>query len=167
MDNELLRQLYQKYQRELYLYLYSLCRNRELAEDLLQETFLKALLALPDGHTNMRAWLYMVARNLFFNDYKKEKWKVRIEEAEEVPDENAEEMLEHLITVEKERILYQALAQLETIKREVLLLHYFSGLPQKEIAAILHLTPENVRVLTYRAKRELRLYMEENGYDIS
>lgn len=167
MENELLRQLYQKYQREMYLYLYSLCRNREIAEDLLQETFLKALLALPDGHTNMRAWLYMVARNLFFNYYKKEKCKVRIEEAAEVPDENAEEMLEQLITAEKERMLYRALAQLETIKREVLLLHYFAGVPQKEIAAILHLTPENVRVLTYRAKRELRLYMEENGYDIS
>ena len=49
MENELLRQLYRKYQRELYLYLYSLCKNHELAEDLLQETFLKALLALPDA----------------------------------------------------------------------------------------------------------------------
>ena len=49
MENELLRQLYRKYRRELYLYLYSLCKNHELAEDLLQETFLKALLALPDA----------------------------------------------------------------------------------------------------------------------
>ena len=49
MENELLRQLYRKYQRELYLYLYSLCKNHELAEDLLQETFVKALLALPDA----------------------------------------------------------------------------------------------------------------------
>ncbi len=167
MDNELLKQLYQKYQRELYLYLYSLCRKRELAEDLLQETFLKALLALPDGHTNMRAWLYMVARNLFFNYYKKEKWKVRIEEATEVPDENAEKMLEGLIAEERGRELYRAMERLETAKREVLLLHYFAGLSQKEIAAILHLTAENVRVLAYRGKRELRHYMEEKGYDIS
>ena len=57
MDNELFMKLYGAYQKELYLYLYSLCRNRHQAEDLLHETFLKALLALPDGHTNMRAWL--------------------------------------------------------------------------------------------------------------
>ena len=46
-------------------------------------------------------------------------------------------------------------------------MQYFGGLSQKEIAAVLHLTPENVRVLSYRAKRELKAYMEENDYDLS
>lgn len=55
MDNKILEMLYRQYQKELYLYLYSLGGDRQLAEDLLHETFLKALLALPDGHTNMRA----------------------------------------------------------------------------------------------------------------
>ena len=167
MDNELLRQLYRKYQRELYLYLYSLCKNHELAEDLLQETFLKALLALPDGHTNMRAWLYVVARNLFFNYVKREKHIVEMDELVETADENTEEMLERLLAEERSRLLYLALQRLDRAKREVLLLQYFAGLSQKEIAAILHLTPENVRVLGYRGKRELRKYMEEIGYDIS
>lgn len=167
MDNELLRQLYRKYQRELYLYLYSLCKSHELAEDLLQETFLKALLALPDGHTNMRAWLYMVARNLFFNYSKKEKYIAGMEAVTEIADEDAEEMLERLFVEERSRLLYQALQRLDTTKREVLILQYFAELTQKDIAAILHLTPENVRVLGYRGKRELRKYMEEIGYDIS
>ena len=167
MDNELLRQLYRKYQRELYLYLYALCKNHELAEDLLQETFLKALLALPDGHRNMRAWLYMVARNLFFNYRKKEKQKAVVEIPEEVPDEKAGEMLDVLLEEEQSRLLYRALQKLDTAKREVLLLQYFAGLSQRDIAAVLHLTPENVRVLAYRGKRELRSYMEGIGYDIS
>jgi len=167
MDNELLRQLYRKYQRELYLYLYSLCKNHELAEDLLQETFLKALLALPDGHTNMRAWLYMVARNLFFNYSKKEKQKAQIEILVEMPDEKAGAILDALLEEERSRLLYLALQRLDTTKREVLLLQYFAGLSQRDIAAVLHLTPENVRVLAYRGKRELRSYMEGNGYDIS
>ena len=75
MEKDILKQLYQKYRKEIYLYLYSLCKNSSLAEDLLQETFLKALLSLPDDHTNMRAWLYLVARNLFFNYYRREKEK--------------------------------------------------------------------------------------------
>ena len=106
MEKDILKQLYQKYRKEIYLYLYSLCKNSSLAEDLLQETFLKALLSLPDDHTNMRAWLYLV-------------------------------------------------------------MQYFGGLSQKEIAAILKMTPENVRVLSYRAKRELRTYMEDHNYDLS
>lgn len=167
MDNELLRQLYRKYQRELYLYLYALCRNHELAEDLLQETFLKALLALQDGHANMRAWLYMVARNLYFNYRKRNKHQVPLEEVPEPTDEKAETMLEHLIVEERSRLLYRALQELEAAKREVLELQYFGGLSQRDIAAVLHLTPENVRVLAYRGKRELRSYMEGNGYDIS
>ena len=40
-------------------------------------------------------------------------------------------------------------------------MQYFSGMSQKEIAAVLHITPENVRVLAYRAKKELKKNMEE------
>ena len=167
MDNEVLRQIYRRYQKELYLYLYSLCKNRELAEDLLQETFLKALLALPDGHNNMRAWLYMVARNLFLNYAKREKCIVEMDELVEVADKNAEGILERLLMEEQSRLLYRALQHLDRAKREVLLLQYFAGLSQKEIAVILHLTPENVRVLAYRGKRELKSYLEGKGYDIS
>ena len=144
MEKDILKQLYQKYRKEIYLYLYSLCKNSSLAEDLLQETFLKALLSLPDDHTNMRAWLYLVARNTA-----------------------SQEVLEGILKEEKNRLLYQAMNELEERKREILLMQYFGGLSQKEIAAILKMTPENVRVLSYRAKRELRTYMEDHNYDLS
>ena len=71
MDNEILLKLYSLYQKELYLYLYSFCGDRHLAEDLLHETFLKALLALPEVNSNMRAWIFIVARNLFYIQQKK------------------------------------------------------------------------------------------------
>ena len=139
MDNEILLKLYSLYQKELYLYLYSLCGDRHLAEDLLHETFLKALLALPDGHTNMRAWLYMVARNLFYNQRKKKSQEILMEEQECFPEKNRDEVK----------------------KREVIQMQYFGGMSQKEIAAVLHITPENVRVLAYRAKKELKKDLEE------
>lgn len=44
-----------------------------MTEDILQEIFLKALIALKDSHTNMRAWLYTVARNLCLNYLQKER----------------------------------------------------------------------------------------------
>lgn len=162
MDNEILLKLYSLYQKELYLYLYSFCGDRHLAEDLLHETFLKALLALPDGHTNMRAWLYMVARNLFYNQQKKKSQEILMEEQECFPEKNRDEdLLEKILEGENRRILYQAIRRLEVKKREVIQMQYFGGMSQKEIAAVLHITPENVRVLAYRAKKELKKDLEE------
>lgn len=162
MDNEILLKLYRFYQKELYLYLYSLCGDWYLAEDLLHETFLKALLALPDGHTNMRAWLYMVARNLFYNQQKKKSREILMNEQEHLPEKKTdEELLEKIIEEENRRMLYQAIRRLEIKKREVIQMQYFGGMSQKEIAAVLHITPENVRVLAYRAKKELKKDLEE------
>lgn len=165
MDNRLLQQFYEQYSKELYIYLYTLCNNRQLSEDLLQETFLKAILSLPDKHTNVRAWLYMVARNLYFNHYKREKPNA----AAEISDKTAEiapDTLENLIEDENKRILYKALESLSPTKKEILRLQYFGRLSHKQIAAILHLSPENVRVLGCRGKKELKKYLEVNGYEV-
>jgi len=167
MDKELLKILYEKYSREIYLYLFSLCHDRELAQDLMQETFLKAILSLSDHHTNMRAWMYMVARNLYFNHAKREKRYCALEEAGCGGVDDTGQVLERMISDERKRFLYQALDRLEKPYKEVLLMQYFGGLSQKEIAAVLHMTPENVRITAYRAKRKIREFMEVSGYDIS
>lgn len=162
MEHKLLTLVYEKYHRELYLYIYSLSRNHHIAEDLTQETFLKALLSLPEEHGNIRAWLYMVARNLFFNYREKASRNVSLEEEMKRSDEE-KDLLANMIENERKLQLYQALKKLDMKKREILLLQYFGDLSQKEIAAVLHITPENVRVLAYRAKKELKKYMEQQG----
>ena len=164
MDGELLNQLYLRYYREIYLYLCALCRNEAQAEDLTQETFLKALLSLSESHGNFRAWLHLVARNLFFNERKRTGRELSTDTVEAV--ETGESPLDRLLTDERTRLLYEALSRLEERKREVLELQYFSGLSQREIAAVLRLNPEHVRVLAYRGRREIRNWMEENGYDV-
>lgn len=162
MEQKLLTLVYEKYHRELYLYIYSLSRNHHIAEDLTQETFLKALLSLPEEHGNIRAWLYMVARNLFFNYREKASRNVSLEEEMKRSDEE-KDLLANMIENERKLQLYQALKKLDMKKREILLQQYFGDLSQKEIAAVLHITPENVRVLAYRAKKELKKYMEQQG----
>lgn len=191
MNGQMLRQLYEMYGRELFLYLYSLCENRELAEDLTQETFVKALLSLSEEHTNMRAWLYVVARNLYYSAYRKTKkevlWEQTLleetggtppgEETGKMPrgkaknlfgraPEQEKELLDRFIQKEEYQLLYVALSRLKPIKREVLELQYFGGMPLKQIAAILNMKPEHVRVLSHRAKQEIRKYMEEADYEI-
>lgn len=183
MESRILQELYEAYGTEIRRYLCGLTGNQTLAEELCQETFLKALLSLPDGHTNMRAWLYMVARNLYFNYRKKEK-RVQsgLDELEAgnrtVQTGNVHgasgagtawesDVLEQVLSREKETLLREALLTLSLQKREVIMMQYYGGMKLKEIAKILGLSPENTRVLAHRAKQELRKYMEVNGYDLS
>ncbi len=171
LDNEILQRLYETYGKEILLYIYSLCKNWSISEDLLQETFVKALLSLPEQHTNMRAWLYLVARNLCFNTLKKEKYQILVEEdnlntMHRLPESSTEDILDDLIKQEQKYMLYRAMMKLPLIKREILELQYFSGLPLKDIARLLHISFENVRVISHRAKRDLKKYLKEDGYEI-
>ena len=165
-DRELLSRLYELYSREIYLYLYSMCHDRGTAEDLMQESFLRAILSLPDEHTNMRAWLYRVARNLLTDQCRVQRNSLPLETAENLPAAD-EGPGAQFFRSERNRRLMELTAQLEPRRREVLSLQYFGGLRQKEIAALLHISCENVRVLSLRARRELKQKLEEDGYDFS
>ena len=203
MDGQVLLRLYEAYGRELFLYLYSLCKSRETAEDLMQETFVKALLSLPDGHANVRAWLYMVARNLYYDMCRKRKREVPWEGAEpgDAPGggssgkephtrgnlsaggrrsghasracgaldamPGSDDVLDGLIQKEEEQMLYMTLSKLSPVKRVILELQYFSGLPLRQVAAIVGVRQENVRVLSHRAKQEVKKIMKEAGYEVS
>ena len=162
MENDVLAVVYRTYSREIYLYLYGLSHNRQLSEDLMQETFVKALITVGTADMGIRAWLYKVARNLYFNTYRKDKRLIiGLENAEnkaEIREEIEESPLSKLLTTEREEALYKALNKLEGKKREVLLLQYFSGLSGKDIAKLLDITTENVRILAFRGKKELKLY---------
>lgn len=162
MDNTLLSKLYEKYSKEILLYVYSLSHSWEIAEDITQEVFVKAILSLPESHTNVRAWLYMVARNMCFNQLRKNKNTDAVMDVLINEHSEAESSIERVEEDEQKKELYEALDSLEERYREVLVLQYYEGLSQKEIAAILKLSPENVRVLAHRAKAKLKEYMEKD-----
>ena len=159
MKNDALKLVYEEYSREIFLYVLSLCGNRATAEELMQETFVKAFLSLPDSHSNVRAWLYKVARNLFLDRARRSKFESPgLEEEGEGTAASPDELI--LEKLENER-LHRAIARLDLRKREVIRLRYFSELEFSEIASIMGLTLENVRVLAHRAKKELKTYLEE------
>lgn len=132
----------------------------------MQECFLRAILSLNDDHGNMRAWLYRVARNLLADQLRSRQNGISLDELADTPSKAPGPLARYLRT-EKHRLLMEKMATLEPRRREVLSLQYFGGLSQKEIAALLHLSHENVRVLSLRARRELRQKLEEDGYDFS
>lgn len=175
MDKALLEELYQRYGAEIFRYLYAMCRDRLLAEDVMQDAFCRALISLPTSHVNARAWLYMVGRNLLINEMKKRKRELcsddmesrdvqRRKYGEGIADGDPEEQA---IRKEENSMLQEALLSLDERKREILILNYFERFTLKEAAVIMGISYENARILSMRAKRELRRIMEVNGYEIS
>ena len=117
MEKHLLYKLYSTYYTELFLYLYSLCHDHELAEDMAQEAFLKAILSLPDDHSNVRAWLYMVGRNLLLNALARQNRTDLKADIEDYESANGESILDELIQNERKRLLYAAINHLDKTKR--------------------------------------------------
>ena len=155
-----------KHYPKIYQYCLLRVRDHGYAEDLTQETFLKALLSLDQSHTNMRAWLYTVARNLYYNEVSKNRRVMYVDEYENETEDRANIPLENILSKERNRLLYHAIEHLPERQREIVMMQYFGGLGQKEIAKVLHMTPENVRVSAHRAKKQMKNYMEGQGYEL-
>ena len=73
MDKDIFEQLYRQHYAAALLYAQGLCRSRPLAEDMVQESFCRAWLALPDGVVSFRSWLFRVLRNLIIDHLRRQK----------------------------------------------------------------------------------------------
>ncbi len=154
-------QLYQRYYRQLFLYAYSLTRSKEDAEDLTANTFVKALTTFRSG--NIQAWMYTVLRNEFFDLKRRQSREELGSDYAANPPPGTDEVLQAYIQNEERQWLYDQINQLPERERELMLLTIQLGCPDREIAKILGITVEHVRVLRHRAKeRILKNSKEEN-----
>ena len=134
---ELFEHLYLKYSQGLYTFLYHLLGERAVAEDILQETFLRALERYSDfkPRAKVSTWLYTIARNLALNYLKKKKRgkKALADAADLIKNKDVAAEVEQK---EMSRKLRDAIQRLSTSHREVLLLKLQGNLSYKEIARI-------------------------------
>ncbi len=67
--------IYKEYFEDVYKYVYSLCQNPSVAEEITQDTFFKALKSIDSykGESKLRVWLCQIAKNTYFTFYNKEK----------------------------------------------------------------------------------------------
>ena len=157
--------LYGRFAGIILHYLFQQVSNEQDAEDLLLEVFLaalqdKSLINLPDGR--QLAWLRRVARNKVIDRYR------HIALVNLLPIEQALEMEDTALTPEQyteqkenyER-LYQSIAQLSSLQREVIRLRYRNGLRFYEIAEMLEKPEGTVRQLFVRTLRQLRTIYDQ------
>ncbi len=166
LDQQALTHIYEALSPALYRYAYRLLGNARDAEDIVAETFHRWLLALqhgrgPDRH--LSAYLYRVAHNLITDRYRRRPpADVELDETLEAADDDPAETAAHRIAQARAR---SALWLLTADQRQVILLKYFEGLSNEEVAATLDKPVGAVKSLQHRALDAMRraLSLEQIG----
>ena len=152
--------IYQTYYRSLYLYALSLAGNRHDAEDLLQETFVKAFLSY-EGGGSIKYWLITVLRNEFYSIQRKRKREVSEEQVSDGEKNSGEDILANFIEKEERRQLFVEIQKLPIQMREVLMESVYFHMEDSDIGKLHGWTKENVRKIRSRAKQKLIEQMKE------
>lgn len=145
----------------LYNFAHWLTQNREEAEDLVQETYLKALKGFPSFQpgTNFRAWMYRILRNAFLTSRAglRERNTVPLEpEAEQLLPGGPETPESILMDRASEELVQNTIAQLPVIYREVILLCEVEEMSYAEIAETLSIPVGTVMSRLARARKAVR-----------
>jgi len=162
MDRLFFEQLAMPLFDQLYNHACWLTGDRADAEDLVQETYAKALKgfgSFAEG-TNLRAWMFRILRNAFLNSRSGLKQKTSYLEDEET---GADEAVTHdvtpealLLATESQEMVFSALEKLPVAHREIILLCDVDEMSYREIAEVLDVPPGTVMSRLARARRNLR-----------
>ena len=165
-DAEAFNPLVNKYQQKIYNLIYQQVRDRETAEDLSQEDFLKAWRALPHlkDQSIFYTWIYKIAVNCCI-DYIRKRKRQFVYACEELPEDpdNALPMLqtqlspcEILETEELGEIIRRAVHKLPSGQRSAFRLRYFHEIPVKEIASRMNRSEGTIKTHLHHARRNLQ-----------
>lgn len=160
--------LYDKYHHDIFNFLFYMVKNREQAEDLTQEVYIKVLKAYHrfEGNSSEKTWLFSIAKHVAIDSYRKQKglkqrlqnvfdWnKQQVKDPTPLPDEIA-------IQNEEITLMYQCLDRCTFDQRMVLILRYIQSLSIAETSQTLGWTESKVKTTQHRALKVLKKYMEE------
>lgn len=171
-DKAAISQLVNKYSERIYNLSLRILRNREEAEDILQETFITVIEKLHsfDGRSSFFTWIYRIATNASLMRLRKK--KLVFQQISDDPD--FQESVESRVFVdwsqdpsinifdrETKSKIDSAINKLSDIYRSVFILRDIEGLSIKETSAILNITEENVKIRLRRARQYLRDYLSD------
>lgn len=150
--------IYKEYFATVNKYLFCLTHNNELSEELTQETFYRAVKKINSfkGTCKLSVWLCQIAKNLWYDELKRNKKFVNLKDNELFSLEALENIEDNFITSEDKMNLYKNIKKLDKEIQKVIYLRITEELTFKEIADILNKTESWVRVSFYRGKQKLK-----------
>lgn len=166
-DMEAFDQIFNKYHKSIFYYIYKMAFNTEVAEDITQDTFVKVYkhLSKADDDIKLSTWIYKIAYHTFI-DYTR-KNKVTFELIDNVEYENPaftsnqDNPEATYLNVELRNKINKTMQKLNSRYKSVLTLREYNNLSYKEIAAILDLSETAVKSLIHRARLEFQKIFKE------
>jgi len=150
--------LFERYNRRIFNFLARMTMDRDLAEDLTQNVFLRIIKYRTSYREGARfqSWIYQVARNVFSDHYQAHKNKFSdFVDVEKVSD-YLQDSEESEAVDEREKLLQRSMALLSDEQRELLVLTRFQHMKYEEVAVIMDTTVANIKVKVHRAIARLR-----------
>lgn len=157
-DRQAFARLVERHWDGLYRWLFHVSHDRHLAEDVAQETFLKAFNGLRSFRvgTNFRAWLFRIAHNTFANHRRSARPRQAYPEDLASPREGP---LEEVVNRESLHMLARAVGRLPSEFRSAFLLRAEEGLSFREIGQALGITEETARWRVFKARQKLMSFL--------
>ena len=153
-----MEEVYKEYFQTVKKYLFCLTHDNDIAEELTQETFYRAVKKINTFHEQCKisVWLCQIAKNLWYDYLRKMKKSQQINETEFLSLEMLETVEDSIITSENKINLYKKIQLLDHETREIIYLRIAGDLTFKEIGNILDKNENWVRVKFYRGKQKLK-----------
>lgn len=157
---EKIEQAYLQHAKDVYRYLLSLSHDENLAEELTQETFFRAMRTLHryNGNCKLSVWLCQIAKHLWYQWLEKRSRYEQVELTDEIPCPESPEKFA-ILCMEK-TALYQAIHTLPEPMRELVYLRLTGEFSFSEIGQILGKSESWARTTFYRAKQKIMEEME-------
>lgn len=153
--------IYRQYSLPLKKFIYGMCNDSELADDIVSETFYRAIKNIDSFYGgNIFTWLCTIAKNIFFNHVKKkESQNVSLEAQENFEPASSEKVEDEIIQKDRNMDLYKNMQYLDSQDREVIYLRIFADLSFKDIGEVLGKSENWARVTFFRSKEKLKRRM--------
>ena len=156
-----LEEIYNNYFKDVYFFIYSLSKDKNIAEDLTSETFIKAIKSIESfkGNCDIKVWLFQIAKNSYYSYRRKHKSLIELDSVPEKKDEN--DIEKSVISSEVSMKTHEILHNLSEPYKEVFSLRVFGELSFRQIGSLFGKTDNWACVTFQRARNKIREEMRD------
>jgi RNA polymerase sigma-70 factor (ECF subfamily) len=161
-------EIFTRFHKPIYFFVYKMVHNTDTAEDIIQDTFVKVYKGLSKADDNIRLspWIYRIAHNACVDYIRKHKTSYELLDnvnyEEEAQDSRGEDNPEtNYLNIELRNKINKTMSKLNNRYKTILILRDYNDLPYKDIGQILGLSEAAVKSLIHRARLEFQKTFKE------
>ncbi|MBS4537391.1 sigma-70 family RNA polymerase sigma factor [Clostridium sp. D2Q-11] len=156
-----LEEIYNNYFKDVYFFIYSLSKDKHIAEDLTSETFIKAIKSIESfkGNCDIKVWLFQIAKNSYYSYIRKHKTLIELDSVPEKKDDF--DIERSVISSEESMKTHEILHNLSEPYKEVFSLRVFGELSFRQIGSLFGKTDNWACVTFHRARNKIREEMRD------